>query len=473
MRQRTISIIVLAVMLLSITGGCVTIKFETNVNQDNKIGIAFETQTALQESANQNTPVAVTTTPQSTTTVLEGSTQSINGLYDDFNNPAHDGKAFDNTKWSLAADYPGACNLIQQNGYLIITHTPPSYRKQSSGCVLQGQFDGIAGDSFQLFEAKMFISNDFQGTCCGYLQLVIGSSSFSGGGGFIGCSIQPQAGGIAGVFNITHGQGEDEFWRQVETTFNNWHTLSLQIDPTSYTVSCYLDNKLIGSVIPKDAALLKDSNFARYIQVGWPENSTGTYQLDDVRIGTIQPSTTTSSLLFSEDFEDGKAQMVKYVSGNWKIIADDSGNKVYDIDNSDGSAYPEIDFGSATWKDYVTEYRVRFLAFKDRNAILAFRLSDDHTYAYIVALEPTTISLHHIVHGNGWQPITVRTYNTQPGIWYSVRVEVKGIEIKVYIDDSLLIDTEDSQISAGSLQLSVGPGTHTQFDDIRVIALGQ
>jgi hypothetical protein len=75
--------------------------------------------------------------------------------------------------------------------------------------------------------------------------------------------------------------------------------------------------------------------------------------------------------------------------------------------------------------------------------------------------------------GTDWRPITALEYNFERGVWYSVRAEVRGVEIKVYIDDSLTIDTEDSRISAGSLNMQVGPGTHAQFDDIRVIALGQ
>lgn len=179
------------------------------------------------------------------------------------------------------------------------------------------------------------------------------------------------------------------------------------------------------------------------------------------------------SILFEEDFEDGKAQKVAHISGNWQIVMDESGNKVYNIDNSNGFAFPSIDFGSTTWKDYAIEYRVKFLSDKSKWGILEFRRSEDGSHKYVVSLDATAVNLLYTLQGTDWRPITALEYNFKRGVWYSVRVEVRGVEIKVYIDDSLTINTEDSQISVGSLNMQVGPGTHVQFDDIRVIALGQ
>jgi serine/threonine protein kinase len=50
-----------------------------------------------------------------------------------------------------------------------------------------------------------------------------------------------------------------------------------------------------------------------------------------------------------EDFEDGKTQDISYISGNWQIVTDETGNKVYEIDNSKSSSFPGIDFGSEFW----------------------------------------------------------------------------------------------------------------------------
>jgi len=50
---------------------------------------------------------------------------------------------------------------------------------------------------------------------------------------------------------------------------------------------------------------------------------------------------------------------------------------------------------------------------------------------------------------------------------------VQGVGIRAYVDDVLAIDTDDSHIGGGALLLSVGPGTHAQFDSIRVTTIGE
>ncbi len=128
------------------------------------------------------------------------------------------------------------------------------------------------------------MANDFQGICCSHISLILSSSSFSDGGGFIQCAIHPGPGFISGVFSISHGTGKDEFFKKIDTTYNNWHTLYLEINQANYIVSCYIDGNLIGTTIPKDATALKDSSYQRYLQAGWAENSSVSFQLDDVRM---------------------------------------------------------------------------------------------------------------------------------------------------------------------------------------------
>jgi hypothetical protein len=246
----------------------------------------YETATAMAEFASAGlanitstqVPVPTTLLPTEISIPITSTTSSI---YDDFNNPVYDGH-FNSAKWSITEDYKGACNVVQQGGHLTIAHTTPSLYLQ--GCDVDGSFNAISGNRFHTIKSKMFSSNNFQGTCCGYLSLILTSSSFSGGGGWIECGLNPRPGGIAGNFGVKHKGGVDEFSRNLETTYNNWHTIRLQIDQANYTVSCYIDDKLIGEVIPKDAVALKESNFKFYLQAGWPKNSVGTYYLDDIEI---------------------------------------------------------------------------------------------------------------------------------------------------------------------------------------------
>lgn len=202
----------------------------------------------------------------------------ITHIYDDFNNPINDGK-IDSTRWSVS----GECNYFQENGFLLIDHKPSS--QSYSGCFFSGPFEGVGGNKIELFESKFLVKNDFQGECCSAISLTIASEAFSGGGGHISCALHAGPGWLAGIFSInTNGGNTEEFRKDIRTTYNDWHTLRLEISPYDYKVSCFLDNSLLGEKIPKDAASLYDATFSRYIQTGWPNETSGSFQIDDVKM---------------------------------------------------------------------------------------------------------------------------------------------------------------------------------------------
>ena len=155
------------------------------------------------------------------------------------------------------------------------------------------------------------------------------------------------------------------------------------------------------------------------------------------------------------------------------VVTDEMGNKVYERDNLDGDHYPRINFGSTVWKDYAVEYRVKVVDFVSTKAIatLYFR-SSPSLVDYDLQLQP---NWHTIIvgywSGSSWSELKSETFNLVSGNWYLVRVEVEGTQIRVFIDESLMIDIMDERRDSGELGLGVGPGTYAQFDDIRVISL--
>lgn len=186
---------------------------------------------------------------------------------------------------------------------------------------------------------------------------------------------------------------------------------------------------------------------------------------------TQTPATTSSdsSILFNEDFEDGKAQKVTYVSGGWEIISDETGNKVYDIDNSNGSGFPEIDFGSESWKDYKIKFRVRFL--ESAWAIVYFRGVGTTYGAYVASIDLSNTSLNYTANGSNWKVMTNREYPLKKDTWYWVTIEANGAEIKVSINDSIVINTDDTLFNSGRITMQAGQYTHMQVDDIQVVSL--
>jgi hypothetical protein len=215
------------------------------------------------------------------------------------------------------------------------------------------------------------------------------------------------------------------------------------------------------------------------VKVEWDGQSTEKVTTIQVEEGSVSSAPTPKStskptpppngeLVYDEDFEDGRAQNISYISGNWKVIADAEGNMVYDIDNTSNSEFPGIDFGSTRWKDYKVEYRVKMIEGDTPWIILEFRRSADALYKYIFSIDSSETSLHYTTSGSHWQSITTRECNLEQGIWHSVQVEVQDTNIKASVNNLTMIDTTDSKIDAGGLNIQVGPDTHAQFDDIRV-----
>jgi hypothetical protein len=194
------------------------------------------------------------------------------------------------------------------------------------------------------------------------------------------------------------------------------------------------------------------------------------------RSGTTSPTSTATientadSVLFSEDFEDGKSQNLIPLEGNWKVVLDETGNFVYDIDNMLGNRYVGASFGSVLWKDYTVSYRARLLEYNGQKSqiTLYFRNSSWGGDSY-----EQNIKFDNYVHlgfwsGNTWTRIKSSNFNFGTDTWYSVKIEAYGQKITVYINDEKVIDIQDNRRDSGQLVLALGLNTHAQFDDILV-----
>lgn len=185
---------------------------------------------------------------------------------------------------------------------------------------------------------------------------------------------------------------------------------------------------------------------------------------------TSSLATGDSSILFHEDFEDGKIQQITYSEEEWQIVSDETGNNVYDVDNSKGSDFPRIHLGSNSWKDYKINFRVKIIS--GDWVIIYFR--EDETASgssYLLDINLDAVTLNYTTHGSDWKPITSRQYNFKRNEWYTISIQAEGDEIKVTVNDTVVIFTDDTKHTYGRVDIQAGQYTHAQFDDIEVLSL--
>ena len=196
---------------------------------------------------------------------------------------------------------------------------------------------------------------------------------------------------------------------------------------------------------------------------------------------TRTPTLVPSLVLLDEDFEDYKAQGFSPTNAGdgWHFVVDDTGNVVYDTNNANQSSWSHVVLSSLDWQNYEMEYRVRMLELGDNapQVRLQFRetgLLGEETYyvqSFLTVSQEVILAIS--VNGSEWETIEIKGFSFAPGVWYSVRVEAQDAQIRVFVDNSLIIDAVDSRLERGRLSLAVGPGTHAQFDNIRVVVIGE
>ena len=198
------------------------------------------------------------------------------------------------------------------------------------------------------------------------------------------------------------------------------------------------------------------------------------------QVPTLEPTVTKTqisagTILFEEDFDDNKTLFSPW-EGNWQIVSESNDNLVYEIDNRGIDEYPGFEFGSTGWRDYEVEFRVRFFSPLYENDTVKVHLDvrrTDYHEGATMAIFPAwdEVILAHDPSGK-WNRLVTKNFSINSDIWYIVRVRAREDQFTVFIDNNLIIDHWITGIETGNCIINVGPGTHAQFDDIRVISLG-
>ena len=191
-------------------------------------------------------------------------------------------------------------------------------------------------------------------------------------------------------------------------------------------------------------------------------------------------ATPTEEILFEEDFEDDEDGFFNQRGGDWEIVEDHPGNKVYEVNTRDSDSFHFAYFGKKDWEKYVVEFKANIVDFdpdpnKENAGFVFLGFRNSKKGGYRVSLSDSgLIALWYEDYEDkdtGWDSLKSTEFNFQKDTWYSVRIEVDGTEVRVFLDDDLMLVDDDSPSLDERPLLGVGSYTIARFDDIRVTEL--
>jgi PKD repeat protein len=211
-------------------------------------------------------------------------------LYDGFDNEDYDG-GYNPLLWSFEGDT--TVQFRQQSGTLVVTNLPSS---DPSGTSLRMRHPWLLRwQQVQQIQARLKISSDRSGGWSP-IGVAVTADEVNGHTWYAEC-------GLAGATHLSQASfGCYIFIRQgnsypneyetpgIAVNYDTWHTIRIELDPNTANVRFYLDNALIGSHTPSDAASLLTSEQVQIRIVVWgaAADSTATRYVDDVRITPAQ-----------------------------------------------------------------------------------------------------------------------------------------------------------------------------------------
>lgn len=197
---------------------------------------------------------------------------------------------------------------------------------------------------------------------------------------------------------------------------------------------------------------------------------------------TIQPTfylpPKNMKLLYINDFETENPKSFIIFNGDWQIVNDIKGNKVFQTKgiNSNSNC---VGFGPKDFSDGVIEFKFLLVNYssseEDGGKIsLKFRTKSWGDEEYTLDFNPY-YSTSDIAHADpyptdNWENLGQIGFSANKNQWYSIRLELQGEEMTAFLDGKKIIKANDSRLKIGNLFFVVNPDAIVQFDDIKVYA---
>jgi endo-1,4-beta-xylanase len=211
--------------------------------------------------------------------------QALLTLYDDFENPVYNG-TFNPAKWRLSGG-SATSQVTQQDG--ILTIVDASNINSGATDLVARAYDGIPLDTPMFVEANLTVAYD---STPGTVGIKITSYDPAGGTWLAGCGIERYS-------NRFRGKCSDFLWSQqmsnsYETLsqdfeLGSWHTIRVELDPVTMTITYIIDGVIVGSHVIEDAGWLENARF--HFSIGTWKSSIYyplTGLISYVRIGQIE-----------------------------------------------------------------------------------------------------------------------------------------------------------------------------------------
>ncbi len=179
------------------------------------------------------------------------------------------------------------------------------------------------------------------------------------------------------------------------------------------------------------------------------------------------------TIFFIEDFQDSKEDFDDVI-GNWQVIEDPSedGNMLIDVDQSESEIIAHVEFGTNCPSDVIFEYRFRYVDIVDFSGGKWQSAACDFRKDYALDMYPVQGGCVQIIDfkEDEWAfPVQIFNKTFAEDVWYHVRLEAIGSEVKVYINNVQIFNWKQAReepveyFSIVALDYS-----HIQFDDIVV-----
>jgi hypothetical protein len=191
------------------------------------------------------------------------------------------------------------------------------------------------------------------------------------------------------------------------------------------------------------------------------------------RTPTITPSPIPEdNILYENHFEDNSLSGWENRSNTPLEIINENGNNYLHF-MATGFAYPGfwmID-DTSTWDNYVFESQIRL---HENGVQICFRAYGKASSFYNVYLDPhndwVVFADYDYSRGDddNYQTFNGVAYPIPLNQWIPVRIEVKGENLSVYIDNKLVTSAKRSSLDFGGIGYYTGENTQFDVDDIRV-----